>query len=79
MKSEKGGIIAIVLIIIFIIFVVLVFSAGSGSSSNTKYDQRKTLYDAYDKSKKGQTLTQQEQRELDSYRKWEKKNYGDNI
>lgn len=78
MKSEKGRIVVVVLIIIFIVFVIMLFSSG-GSGSSTSYDQRGTLFNAYDKSNKGQTLTKREKDELDSYRKWEKKTYGNNI
>lgn len=78
MKSEKGGIVAVLLIIIFVVFLIMVFSSG-GSGSSTSYNQKATLYDAYEKSNKGQTLTKREKDELDSYRKWEKKTYGNNI
>ena len=80
MRSERGGIITIVIIIIFIIFAIIVFSSsGDGSSSSTSYNQRRTLQNAYNKSKNGEILTEREQKELDSYRKWEKKTYGNNI
>ena len=79
MKNERGeaSIIAIILIIIFIFFLSMVFTSDSGSSK--KYDQKETLENAYNKSMNGQTLTKQEQRELDSYREWEKKTYGNNL
>lgn len=81
MKSEKGGVIGVILIIVFIIFAIVVFSSSGNSNtgSSTRYDQERTLKDAYNKSKNGDTLTEREQRELDSYRKWEKKTYGNNI
>lgn len=78
MNNEKGGTLAII-IIVAVIILFISFISSTGSSNNKLYDQKKTLQNAYDKSKNGQTLTKQEQRELDSYRKWEKENYGNNI
>ena len=61
MKSEKGGIVAVLLIIIFVVFLIMVFSS---------VDLLKQYLDV---------LTKREKDELDSYRKWEKKTYGNNI
>ena len=80
--KNKGMIVFFIVMIYLIILLFnsigLIFSTDNDSSSS-QYKQKLTLESAYDKDKKGQTLTKQEQRELDSYREWEKKTYGNNL
>ena len=58
---------------ILLLILVIVFSvAFAACDSNDSYNQKETLERAYEKSQNGAPLTKQEERELESFRKWEK-------
>jgi hypothetical protein len=79
MNNNKGtgaGIFAFIIIVLVVLVIIAVCSGSdSSSSSSSSYKQKEALESAYNKTKNGQSLSPTEQREWDSYQKWEQKQY----
>lgn len=74
-NNNNIGILVFVGICILVVLLLVSTFSGNGSSTKSQSNYEKSLYDAYDKKKNGETLTKEEQRAWDDYKEWERKNY----
>lgn len=79
-KTEiRNKIITAIIIIVAVVgvmyFLNIISYISNSNSSSGKYKQKDALEKAFDKTLKGEELSPTEQRELDSYKQWEWKQY----